>query len=89
MPHLSELLIRQVAARAAGPARDLSRIATIYRLMQDQFEWSPASRYAGQAADGLERLAGFIEEADADRVVQELRAFAVRKPLLFMSAAWL
>jgi hypothetical protein len=86
---MKELLLRQIAARTAAPVRDLGRLATSFRLIREQLEWSPASRYADKAADGLERAARFIEEADAERWTKQVRELALRKPLLFMGAAWL
>jgi hypothetical protein len=43
--------------------------------------------YTDQAADRVERLAGYLRETEVDEMVDEVRGFARRRPALFLSSA--
>ena len=87
--HVRDLLFARMARHVARPADDLSKLATALRLTGKQFEWSPAAAYAEKAADQLQRAASFVKEADAERVLDELKRFALREPVLFIGGALL
>ena len=52
---------------------------------QDQM---PAGRYADQAAERVERLAGYLRQRDIDQLVDEAERLARRQPSLFLSGGF-
>ena len=87
--HVRNFLFEQLTRHAAKPAGDLSKLATALRVTGEQCEWEPAAEYAEKTADQLQRVAGFITDENAERLLRRLRRFALRNPALFIGGALL
>lgn len=65
-----------------GTAEDVRSFA---RQLREQGKDRPA-RYAEQAADRAERLGGYLQEADGDRILRDVEDFGRRNPWAVVAA---
>lgn len=77
----------QVTKRTHKSASDLGTLSKALRLTSEQLEGNLASPYVGKAADHVQRLARFIEDADGPELLRRIESMAQRRPLMFAGAA--
>jgi hypothetical protein len=82
----------QLAARATEQtAQRLNSLATALRQAGQQLETDDAAgfgRYAGIAADQVEKASGYLEGKDLGQLVRDTQTFARRHPDLFLGGAF-
>jgi hypothetical protein len=66
----------EIGGRVGGSAGDARSVA---EELRKQGKDTPA-RYVEQAADRAERLGGYLERSDGDRIVRDVEDFARRNP---------
>lgn len=66
----------QAGEQISGGAGDVRSFA---RQLRDEGKDKPA-QYAEQAADRAERLGGYLQEADGDRILRDVEDFGRRNP---------
>ena len=66
----------EAGQRVSGTATDLRSVADTLR---EQGKDQPA-KFAAQAAERAERLGGYLERSDADRIIADVEDFARRQP---------
>jgi len=67
----------QAGERVRSTAHDMRSVA---QQLREQGSDQPA-RLADQAADRADRLGGYLEESDADRILDDVEDFARRRPM--------
>jgi hypothetical protein len=77
----------QVTKRTHKSASDLGTLSKALRLTSEQLEGNLASPYVGKAAEQVQRLASFIEDADGPELLRRIESMAQRRPLVFAGAA--
>jgi hypothetical protein len=65
-----------IGERVGGTAGDARSVA---QELRNQGKEAPA-RYVEQAADRAERLGGYLQESDGDRILSDVEDFARRNP---------
>lgn len=82
--HMAEAQKEQLADR-------VRRVGSAVREAGDRLrdEDQLLGRYAGFAADGIERAASYLSTADPKAAIQDVESFARRKPALFFGGAFL
>jgi hypothetical protein len=82
----------QLAARATEQtAQRLTSLATALRQAAQQLESDDAAgfgRYAGIAADQVDKVSGYLEGKDVGQLVRDTQTFARRHPDLFLGGAF-
>jgi len=81
----------QVATQKDKASEALSSVAQALRQTGDQLrsnDQGAISQYAGQAADQIERLSGFLRDRDVNDILHETERFARRQPALFLGGAF-
>ncbi len=82
----------QLAARATEQtAQRLNSLATALRQAAQQLETDDAAgfgRYAGIAADQVEKASGYLEGKELGQLVRDTQTFARRHPDLFLGGAF-
>lgn len=82
----------QLASRATEQtAQRLNSLATALRSAAQQLETDDAAgfgRYAGIAADQVDKVSGYIEGKDLGQLVRDTQTFARRHPDLFLGGAF-
>jgi hypothetical protein len=82
----------QLAARATEQtAQRLNSLATALRQAAQQLETDDAAgfgRYAGAAADQVEKVSGYLSGRDLGQLVRDGQTFARRHPDLFLGGAF-
>jgi hypothetical protein len=82
----------QLAARATEQtAQRLTSLAAALRQAAQQLETDDAAgfgRYAGIAADQVEKASGYLEGKDLGQLVRDTQTFARRHPDLFLGGAF-
>jgi len=71
----------------AKPGVDIDKLAKSLRLTGQQLEGNLVVPYVDKLAGGLERIAAFIEEADAAEVMRRVEKYARQRPFLAVSGA--
>jgi ElaB/YqjD/DUF883 family membrane-anchored ribosome-binding protein len=72
----------EIGERVGGTAGDARSVA---EELRKQGKDAPA-RYVEQAADRAERLGGYLQESDADRILNDVEDFARRNPWAIAAA---
>lgn len=82
-----ESTLESQKARAASA---LGNVASSLRSSSQQFsgELEGASRVIRQAADQVDRMAGYLEQRDVRELMHEVEGFARRQPALFLTGAF-
>ncbi|HYF65776.1 MAG TPA: hypothetical protein VD886_23305, partial [Herpetosiphonaceae bacterium] len=81
----------QVATQKDKASEALSSVAQALRQTGDQLrsnDQGAIGQYAGQAADQIERLSGFLRDRDVNDIMVEAERFARRQPALFLGGAF-
>ena len=82
----------ELASRAtAQTAQRLNSLATALRQAAQQLETDDAAgfgRYAGMAADQVQKASGYLEGKDLGELVRDTQTFARRHPDLFLGGAF-
>lgn len=83
---------QEVDRRSTQAGEQVSSNASDARSVADELRKqgkdAPA-RYVEQAADRAERLGGYLQESDGDRILRDVEDFARRKPLAVAAAGLL
>ena len=80
----------QLTSRRQQAAEQLSPVKTALQETSQQLRnqgQDSVAQYADRAADQVERLSGYLREADVDEIADEVRGFARRNSTLFLGSA--
>jgi hypothetical protein len=84
----------QVKSQLANQKHDASQrmvpVQTALRETAQQLRkqgQGSVGQYADQAADQVERFAGYLRETDVDEILNEVRGFAWQRPALFLGSS--
>jgi len=74
----------EVDRRSTMAGEQVSGIADVARRMQDELSQEgkdPHAKVAGQVADNMDRLGGYLQRADADTLLRDIEDFGRRQPV--------
>ncbi|MEJ7871350.1 MAG: hypothetical protein WKF67_03755 [Rubrobacteraceae bacterium] len=80
----------QLANQKHEASQRLTPIQTALRETSQQLRkqgQTSTAGYTDRAADGVERVSGYLRETEVDEIVDEGRGFARRRPVLFLGGA--
>ena len=80
----------QLANQKHEAAQRLMPVQTALRETAQQLRkqgQDSMGQYADKAADGVERVSGYLRETDVDEMTEEVRGFARSRPAIFLGGA--
>jgi hypothetical protein len=86
-----QTVTEQVATQKDKASEALTSVAQALRQTGDQLrsnDQGAIGQYAGQAADQIERLSGFLRDRDVNDILYEAEQFARRQPAVFLGGAF-
>lgn len=72
-------------------SESLNRVARAFRQTGEQLRnqnYGSAAGYADQAADGIERISGYLSEKNVDELLDEAQDLARRQPFALLAGAF-
>jgi hypothetical protein len=77
----------EIGDQVEKSANDLGKLAKTLRLASEQLEGNVAAPYVEKAATQIDRLAKYVESADARELLRRMESVGRETPLLYAGAA--